>query len=98
MTCPSYLTIKGAKVFAKSLITEFKINILKITSSRFLWQCVKSSVKGSVAKNLALLQILGVGHLGIGELGGMGWLLKRVKNKSLMTCPDAQNSNILHDI
>jgi hypothetical protein len=28
---------------------------------------------------------VGVGHLDIGELGGMGWLLKRVKNKSLMT-------------
>jgi len=32
---------------------------------------------------------MGIGHLAIGELGGMGGLLKRVK-RSLMTFPDAQ--------
>jgi len=35
---------------------------------------------------------MGIRHPGIGELGslgGMGGLLKRVKNKSLMTFPDA---------
>jgi hypothetical protein len=41
---------------------------------------------------------MGIGHLGIGELGGMGGLLKRVKNKSLMTCPDAHQLSIRHDI
>jgi len=35
---------------------------------------------------------MGIGHPGIGELGVWG-LLKRVKNKSLMTCPDAQHSS-----
>lgn len=32
---------------------------------------------------------MGIGHPVIGELGGMGGLLKRVK-RSLMTFPDAQ--------
>jgi len=41
---------------------------------------------------------LGIGHLDIGELGGYGGLLKRVENKSLMTCPDAQHPSQLHDI
>jgi len=38
----------------------------------------------------------GIGHPGICKLGGywgVGGLLKRVKNRSLMTCPDAQHSS-----
>ena len=40
---------------------------------------------------------LGIRVFGSGGMGGMG-LLKRVLNKSFMTCPDAQHSNLLHDI
>jgi hypothetical protein len=43
------------------------------------------------------MTLMGIGHLDIGELGGMGGLLKRVK-RSLMTFPDAQYSTVLHNI
>lgn len=43
------------------------------------------------------MALIGIGHPVIGELGGMGGLLKRVK-RSLMTFPDTQYRRVLHYI